>query len=248
MITILATSDIHGKLPMIQEPFDLLLIGGDICPAHDHYYDFQTKWFVTVFVPWINSLPFKDETSKVFMIWGNHDYLGVEVNCSWRKRMTRNTDGRLVFLCHDSYDFEYPVSDGIDALRVFGTSYCTWFGHWAFMVDNEVLEQKFSEIPEGLDILLSHDSPHLNNLGAITEGRHKTHETGSRILAKHVKRAKPKIFLSGHFHSGNHKFEEVDGTYMANVSLVNEWYEPVNPILKIEYDGENRKIIGHNFL
>ena len=37
MIKIIAFSDPHGQLPIITEPFDLMLIGGDVCPAHDHY-------------------------------------------------------------------------------------------------------------------------------------------------------------------------------------------------------------------
>ena len=41
MIKIQVTSDLHGYLPEITKEFDLLLICGDVCPAHDHYYAFQ---------------------------------------------------------------------------------------------------------------------------------------------------------------------------------------------------------------
>ncbi len=32
MIKTIVFSDPHGQLPVITEPFDLMLIGGDICP------------------------------------------------------------------------------------------------------------------------------------------------------------------------------------------------------------------------
>ena len=35
---------------------------------------------------------------------------------------------------------------------------------------------------------------------------------------------------------------------MANVSYVNEDYNPVNPILKIEYDEETRTVIGNSLI
>ena len=81
MIKVIGISDLHGYLPPITEEFDLLLIGGDICPAHSHYYYFQRMWLATDFVKWVSELPYKDEWSKVIFIGGNHDeYLDQEPN------------------------------------------------------------------------------------------------------------------------------------------------------------------------
>ena len=55
-LKILATSDLHGNMPYITAPFDLLLICGDICPAHDHYFNYQIGWFQYEFSKWINTL------------------------------------------------------------------------------------------------------------------------------------------------------------------------------------------------
>ena len=73
---VLVTSDTHGYLPEITKPFDLLLICGDVCPAHDHYFSYQKDWFNKVFVEWVKSLPFKNVWSQVVMTWGNHDQVG----------------------------------------------------------------------------------------------------------------------------------------------------------------------------
>lgn len=34
---VISFSDPHGVLPKIEEPFDLMLICGDICPVDNHY-------------------------------------------------------------------------------------------------------------------------------------------------------------------------------------------------------------------
>ena len=43
MIDIVASSDFHGWLPEITRPFDLMLLAGDLEPAHDHYYEYQRE-------------------------------------------------------------------------------------------------------------------------------------------------------------------------------------------------------------
>lgn len=237
---ILATSDTHGFLPKITEEFDLFLLPGDICPAHDHYYAFQKEWLMTNFVDWVNSLPFKNPWSKIIYTPGNHDFVGERMTKDEIRELEMKCNGHLKFLRHDIYGFEFPVSDGLDSLTIFGTPYCSMFGSWAFMVEDETLEKKFSQIPEGVDILMSHDSPNINKLGAILEGPYADETTGNKVLARHIPRIHPKLFVSGHFHSGNHNFENIDGTWMANISYVNERYSPAHDVVSIDYNEETR--------
>lgn len=237
---IIATSDLHGNLPLITEPFDLLLIGGDIAPAHDHYFAYQYEWVMNEFTKWILGLPMNNVWSKVVLTPGNHDFMLERMSHTQLLELEHKCEGRLKILRHDIYEFEFPVSDGIDSLTIFGTPYCSIFGNWAFMVSDETLDKKFSQIPEGVDILLSHDSPNVNKLGAILEGPWKNDNTGNKVLAKHIERIKPKVFVSGHFHSGNHNFENINGTWMGNVSYVNEQYTPANLPTIIPYNEETR--------
>lgn len=231
---ILATSDLHGYLPEITEKFDLLLICGDVTPGNFHNLILEQYWMKNRFVDWILSLPFNDESSKVVMTWGNHDFIGERSEADFDRSVEELTHGRLKILKHEMFDFQ--------GISIFGTPYCSIFYNWAFMINDEALDRKFSQIPEGVDILISHDSPTTNCLGSITQGRYKDDTTGNKVLAKHLERIKPKLFFSGHFHSGNHNFEEVNGTWMANVSLMDEMYSPTNKILSFLFDATNKSV------
>lgn len=241
---ILSTSDLHGFLPEIKEPFDLFLIAGDVCPVECHARTFQEDWLHNEFIAWINKLPFKNEWSKIVMTWGNHDFYGEKCTEDDMAGIERMANNRLKILRHSSYDFEFPVSDGTDTLTIFGTPYCGVFGRWAFMEPDEKLDELFSEIPENTDILVSHDSPNVWGLGDITQGYYIQYGTGNRVLYDHILRVHPKLFVCGHFHSGNHDFQKIDSIYMANVSYINEAYDPYWPILLINYNEETRQIIN----
>ena len=239
----LATSYIHGYLPNITEEFDLLMICGDICPATDHSVYYQEKWVKTIFTQWINSLPYKTAWSKVILVPGNHDFWLERMSVAQKLEIEMLCSHRMKILRHDEYEFEYPVSDGLDSLIIFGTPYCSIFGHWAFMVNDETLEKKFSQIENDVDILLSHDSPNIYGLGDVTEGPFKREGSGNPILARHIERIKPLILHTGHFHSGNKKFEERNGTWMANVCYINEDYIPSNAVLSYNFDEETKKVV-----
>ena len=243
---ILASSDFHGRLHYIEEPFDLFLIAGDVCPVECHGKAFQTDWLQNEFIEWINRLPFKTPWSKVVMTWGNHDFYGEKCSEEDMFMLERLTNFRLKILRHTSYDFEFPVSDGTDTLKIFGEPYCGLFGRWAFMLPDEALDKLFSEIPEETDILVCHDSPNMHGLGDITQGFWVQKGTGNRVLYNHILRVHPKLFVCGHFHSGNHSFQNIEGIYMANVSYIDERYEPFWPVLSVDYDEETRTIIDKN--
>lgn len=238
-----ATSDLHGWLPNIKEEFDLFMICGDICPASCHDISYQETWLKTTFVEWVKSLPFKEVWSKVILVPGNHDFWMERMTVPQKMELEIMCEHRLKILRHDVYEFEYPVSDGLDGLKIFGTPYCSLFGRWAFMVNNETLDRKFSQIDEDVDILLTHDSPNIYGLGDVTEGPFKKEGSGNTVLPKHIERIKPLIYHCGHFHSGNKKFEERNGTWMANVCYINEDYIPSTRVLTYTFDEETKKVV-----
>lgn len=247
MIKTIVFSDPHGQLPVITEEFDLMLIGGDVCPAHDHYDWYQREWLSTTFVEWVLSLPFKDKNSKVIFIGGNHDfYLEHEPNPNHGDYSSIYTDilkpcgGRLVYLEDDEYVFEKPLDDGqIETLKIYGTPWCKIFGRWAFMRPNEKLAQLYDNIPEGLDILLTHDAPDIQGCGKITMGQWAGENAGNKVLAKAIKQKEPRYVFSGHIHSASHTLTKVcrKNTYIRNVSILDEDYYPLFPPLIMEIEG-----------
>ena len=241
MIKVIGISDLHGYLPLITEEFDLLLIGGDICPAHSHYNYFQRMWLSTEFVKWVMELPYKDEFSKVVFIGGNHDcYLDEEPNPNKGNYSSIYTDiikpcgGRLIYLEYDEYMFK---NSDEETLKIYGTPWCKIFGNWWFMRNDEFLKKAFDAIPEGLDILLTHDAPAIPPHGLISDGPWKGTDAGNKVLAEAIRKKKPKYALYGHIHSSSHEMNEVDGTKIVCLSINNEEYKPAYSPLVLEIEG-----------
>lgn len=235
-MTIKVFSDCHGYLPNISSEFDLLLIAGDITPAKWGFGSkkVQWDWLITEFKDWFISLPFKTLASKVFLIPGNHDKVFENITETEQLELKFILGPQFELLIHEEKTFEYLENNDLKQLRIFGTPYCKMFGSWSFMKYDSFLEKAFSEIPEDLDILVTHDPPTLNGMGKITQGRQTGKEAGNEILSKYILEKKPKYVFSGHIHSGNHNFEEVNGIKMANVAHVDETYTPVYSVLTFE--------------
>ena len=247
-MNILVTSDLHGNLPDIKEPIELLLICGDICPAHDHYYTFQSDWFQHEFVDWINSLNYKDEFSEVVMTWGNHDHVGERITKEELKVIRRRTHSRLTVLKNETHVHDYLTDSGLQKLKIFGTPYCKIFGSWAFMVSNDTLRGKYEKCPMDVDILMSHDSPAMYETGVIREGWSEGVDAGNVVLDECIREKHPKINVHGHIHSSCRDFKEYDGTYIVNTSYVNERYNPVGYVLKIVLDDNKNVVSSENIL
>lgn len=243
MVKTFVTSDLHGNLPIITEEFDLLLLCGDVVPAHDHYYSFQKEWVENEFVEWINGLPFKNSWSKIVMTPGNHDMVFERWNEETYNYISKLTNGRLIILRNKEYVFDYLNVDGIEKqLKIFGTPYCQIFGNWAFMRTNGTLKKKFDEIPYNIDVLISHSSPDIEKYGCIHYKPNKIYKNaGCPILAKAIKEKKPKYVFCGHIHSGNHELQVIDGTAIANVSCVDESYKFRDNMLKLYIEGHERE-------
>jgi Icc-related predicted phosphoesterase len=231
MLKVTALSDLHGILPILIEPFDILLIAGDIIPAYRMYarnVENQKYWLSSEFKWWLERLPFRDEQSKVYIVPGNHDHIFEDMTDSFRKEVEGILGERVCLLVHEKAVYRHTNEYRKRQVEIFGTPYCKIFRNWAFMKPDEELKELYEDIPYGLDILVTHDPPALNDLGVISQGRQKGHDAGNVILADRVLEVKPKYCFCGHIHSGNHRFQKYeDMIMMANVSIVDEDYDPV---------------------
>jgi Icc-related predicted phosphoesterase len=225
---VVAISDLHGNLIDDIPEFDLLLICGDLCPTSCHGRKFQEDWLNQEFVPWLNTMPYKDSWSKVIFIAGNHDFF-LESKGKDKLKMhnmfTMATNGRAVYLHNETTTFQYLGANGIEEYTIFGTPYCKIFGNWAFMRQSESLVTYYDKMPHNADIVITHDAPQLCGLGVIHQSMKQT-DAGNGILASVVMSRKPRYLFCGHIHSGTHNLVTYEETQMANVSILDEFYTP----------------------
>lgn len=218
-------SDLHGYLPIYPSEYwngieecEILLICGDILPLNIQTNMPKSKdWLIVDFKLWASDLP----VEKVYIVAGNHDF--------WFERNSLESHSifskydKVTYLCNEFTD--YLSTQDSKVYRIFGTPYCKIFGNWAFMRNNEFLAQKYNEIPENVDIFISHDAPKVSDIGLIKEGNWSGTDAGNPVLAKYILEKKPKYAFCGHIHSGNHEIQEVEGIKFANTSVVNERYD-----------------------
>lgn len=219
MLSICAISDLHDYLPELK-PCELVLICGDSVPLEYQASSKKTKkWYDTTFRKWAGELP----CDKVLFIAGNHELHFPGKKIIYESLFSK--DDKITYLCHSEYI--HKSKDGKE-YKIFGTPYCKQFMNWAFMYPNEELEKIFKNIPNDLDILISHDNPY--GYGDIVlqecpwaDGSH----IGNIPLAKAIEEKQPKYQFNGHLHSCEHSPIMIGNTKHYNCSIKDEQYNPV---------------------
>lgn len=212
---VVALSDLHGELPEINTVAVIYCICGDIFPLNIQMNDRKCRlWLVNHFIPWANALP----CGHVVLIAGNHDFVFERMETEDIRKLFEGS--KVIYLENDGIQLE--------GLNIFGTPWCHQFGRWAFMTDDESLAELYEEIPEGVDILLTHDAPYgtsdiLFQRVSWNTGEH----IGCIPLRNAIIEKKPKLVLHGHLHSTNHDKETLVESDVYNVSLLDENYDLV---------------------
>ncbi len=83
----------------------------------------------------------------------------------------------------------------MEGLKIFGSPYTQYHCGSAFQVKRPVSDMLWDQIPEGLDILITHGPPY-----QILDLTAKKVNAGCPILLEKIKHLKPKIHLFGHIH------------------------------------------------
>lgn len=226
---ICALSDLHGTLLPVEdyfEPCELVLICGDIVPLNIQANSRKTRqWLVNNFKPWCESLP----CDKVVFIAGNHDLHFGNLDFMYTQFPK---DKKVTYLFHELYTY----TDRKDKeWEIFGTPYCKLFGNWAYMELDVRLTELFSDIPDGIDILLTHDQPF--GYGDILMDRvvwNTGEHIGNKPLTLAILEKSPRYQFNGHLHSCDHSLIEIGDTKHYNVSIKNEKYDPVYDPLIVE--------------
>lgn len=204
---VVATSDLHGDLPDIPE-CDLLLLAGDVCPMDNHNQEYQSLWMTSHFSPWLRRQPAR----HAVFIAGNHDFV-----CQREGFGVQPEEFGAVYLQDSCLE--------IDGLRIWGTPWVPGLPQWAFHASDQESRHYFEQIPENIDLLLSHGP-----VAGILDDVHGQ-STGSSILASRLQRISPALFISGHIHERGGEVEQIGETTFVNASRMDENYSPAhNPI------------------
>ena len=230
-IRIVALSDQHGYMPEVP-PCDLLLIAGDICPDRIrdamavHHPDVQAAWFDRMIRPWVAMAP---ATHRV-ATWGNHDWCGQA--CDFTRDAPGHAPSTTLQIVVDR-----QTDITLDAGRrvsIWATPWSVAFMDWAFMKTAPELAETYARIPDGIDILMSHQPP-FGYGDQVTEPSGETHRIGSRELLAAIERVRPRLVICGHVHGGHGRYEH-QGIPIYNVSVVDERYRHVHAPTVIELD------------
>ena len=209
-LSISATADLHGHLPQLQAA-DLAVVCGDIFPGgldKDPYA--QGVWFKNEFLPWVD----RQDCNHVILIAGNHDHWIEKNNELLRREYAPEALKKLIYLCDSGMEFK--------GLKIYGTPWVpTPFVNKAFSSSNEeFLREKYSQIPQQVDLLLTHTVPYDCNHIGFSE--RDMQDLGSRELRKAVESRDIRFLIGGHIHVSSERIAHMDfgfrHTEMANVA------------------------------
>lgn len=219
ILNIAAVSDTHGFLPEVRKnTAEIAIIAGDISPLEiQGNSEEMKKWLFGEFLNWVIELDVK----QVFLIAGNHDFYFQNVKKSEIQQLKRLSGHKLVYIKNESTIYTDKTGEN---WSIFGTPYCNIWGGWPFMVDNNLLTEKFKSIPDKVDIIITHSPPFAFGDADLNNYEH----VGNKPLAKRLENVDYKIIICGHIHGGNHEFNE--HYRIQNVSYLDNSYRESNEI------------------
>lgn len=205
---IVCISDTHNFHSAVDVPDgDILIHAGDGTIS-------GTREEVTDLADWMSSLPHK---WKIF-VPGNHDWLFEK-----HEQLASAIMARGVVHLQDDLCF-------IEGLRIYGSPWQPEFFNWAFNLPRgKALADKWAQIPEGIDILITHGPPHgiLDEAGGLNKGCYD--------LLDRVKAIQPRLHVFGHIHEGYGEIE-LYGTTFVNASICDAAYNPCRKPIVIEFE------------
>lgn len=204
-------SDTHNKHKQITQDLpggDILIHAGDISSmGYEHE--------IREFCKWYNSI--KNYTHKIF-IAGNHDW-GFQNDPTKIKEILELYPS-IKYL---QDDFTVIGEDTESTIKIYGSPWQPRFHNWAFNADRgEDIKQHWDKIHTDIDILITH-GPAFGYLDTVIDRGHDN--LGCKDLANKIAKIKPKIFVSGHIHSGYGYRVSLDSTtHFFNAAVLNEQY------------------------
>ncbi|MBK8208192.1 MAG: metallophosphatase domain-containing protein [Planctomycetes bacterium] len=203
-------SDTHGRHDRLElPPGDVLIHAGDFCGVGD-------ADDVAGFALWFHSQPF----AQRIVVAGNHDLLFEHVPEIAEDILRQACPG--VHYLRDS-------GIEIDGVRFWGSPWQPRFMNWAFNLERgEPLRQVWAQVPDGIDVLITHGPPH----GILDKTRHGD-LVGCEELRAALPRIKPRVHIFGHIHEGAGQLK-AGGVHFVNASSLDATYSTMHPVMIVE--------------
>lgn len=122
-------------------------------------------------------------------------------------------------------------STEIDGVKFYGAPWTPFFFNWAFNLPRgEQLANKWKQIPEDVNVLITHGPPH-----GILDQTSDNGSQGCEELAKRVKTLPNlKVHCFGHLHQDGGKTIDINGVKFVNAAICTDSYSPTNPVQVVE--------------
>jgi Icc-related predicted phosphoesterase len=205
LVVISDTHNLHDRIVSLPDG-DILIHAGDFMGS-----GLDLKEILS-FNQWLREQPFKQRV----VCAGNHDRSFENM-----PEMARGLLTNAIYLENDGIT--------IDGVSFWGSPYTPEFMNWAFMYPRGGAAKRYwDQIPNGLDVLITHGPPR-GILDQVTPGGE---HLGCEELRKTVEAKKPRIHIFGHIHGGAGTFEN-GTTRFVNAAYLNEAYKPLDPAGKV---------------
>lgn len=215
---IVAIADTHGQHRALTDEQhyrrmpegDVLVVAGDLCAMDG------TKADILDMVDWMGGLDYKWK----LLIGGNHD---LPLDRPYKADLWRAMRAAGIYYCeHEGME--------IEGVTLFLTPYTPRLRGipWAFGYDPQVRTNKWDDVPDWTDVLVTH-GPAYEILDKTIYGIH----AGCPQMLRMIDRVRPKVHLFGHIHEGCGR-RWVEGTEHVNCAVVDERYRLVNQPQTIE--------------
>ena len=212
-------SDTHNRHWLLDVPkgIDMVICAGDVGVQRLPAINANE---VLDFIDWFEGLPIEHK------IWipGNHD-----TSISAGLVRPENNKG-CIFLNHEMVD--------IDGFKIFGSPYTPEFGFgWAYNVPIGKLHLYWDDIPNDLDILITHGPPmgvsDLVNGYKIKKDTTNNYCVGDEELMETVLRTRPKYHVFGHIHYNTQIVKRAD----SPTTFINAAVTEFNPAYHVTNNG-----------
>lgn len=129
----------------------------------------------------------------------------------------------------------------VEDIRFYGSPWQPEFFDWAFNLPRgEALAEKWAQIPDDTEVLLTHGPPHGH--GDFVARRGAGHVGCAELLAR-VGHVKPAVHCFGHIHEGA-GVTQADGTLFVNASICDLRYRPTLPARVLDRRDGVWRVVG----